>query len=330
MDTKNPPAFLTTLRSNLHLASDLSPLNSLVSTPTTPAFAISHLSQPPSLSITTTPSKGSLLKPDPDAEPILSTTLAPTGAPEDRSAALRLIADSVAQQRQLAAKEVALHPATLAVTVLVIALLARVCGWRPLFTAVAGLTVSALAAIYWITIDYASLAEGINWDWLGGYTPPSTPTTGERGHTLKKQSKSEDPVVLVSKLGEEVIGALVMKVVKRERKAFVRAWTVASKCRGNGIGGGLLEEGVRIAWGKGARAFEFDRGHASKCKTRFYWNPPNMICLGVEEMSACTKLTLTKFHRYRFPSRASTNVQQWVSEERCDCENGAGRCCKGD
>ena len=170
----------------------------------------------------------------------------------------------MAQQRQLAAKELALHPATLAVTVLVIAVLARFCGWRPLFTAVAGLAVSALAAIYWITIDYASLAEKINWDWLGGYTPPSTPT-GERGNTLKKQSKSEDPVVLVSKLGDEVIGALVMKVVKRERKAFVRAWTVASKCRGNGIGGGLLEEGVRIAWGKGARAFEFDRGHASKC-----------------------------------------------------------------
>ena len=262
--TDMQPAFLTTLRSNLHLASDLSPLNSLVSTPTTPAFAISHLSQPPSLSITTTPSKESLLKHDPNSEPILSTTLAPTGAPEDRSAALRLIADSVAQQRQLAAKELALHPATLAVTVLVIAVLARFCGWRPLFTAVAGLTVSALAAIYWITIDYASLAEKINWDWLGGYTPPSTPT-GERGNTLKKQSKSEDPVVLVSKLGDEVIGALVMKVVKRERKAFVRAWTVASKCRGKGIGGGLLEEGVRIAWGKGARAFEFDRGHASKC-----------------------------------------------------------------
>ena len=261
------PAFLTTLRSNLHLASNLSPLNSLVSTPTTPAFTISHLQQPSPLSITATPSKKSprksSLKLEPKPEPILSTVLAPPGAPEDRSAALRLIADSVVQQRQLAAKELVLHPATLAVIVLVLAALAQFCEWRPLFTAVAGLTVAALAAIYWVTIAYATLAERINWDWLGGYTPPSTPT-GERGSSLKRQSKCDDPVVLVSKRGEEVIGALVMKVVKRERKAYVRAWTMDSNCRGKGIGGGLLEEGVRVAWGKGARAFEFEKGHASK------------------------------------------------------------------
>ena len=170
----------------------------------------------------------------------------------------------MAQQRQLAAKELVLHPATLAVIVLVIAFLAQFCQWKSLFTAIAGLTVTALAAIYWITIDYATLAERINWDWLGGYTPPSTPT-GERSGGLKKQSKCDDPVVLVSKWGEDVIGALVMKVVKRERKAYVRAWTVDSSCRGKGIGGGLLEEGVRAAWGKGARAFEVERGHASKC-----------------------------------------------------------------
>lgn len=156
-----------------------------------------------------------------------------------------------------------LHPATLVVIVVVIAVLAQFCEWRSLFAAVAGLTVAASAAIYWITIGYANLAERINWDWLGGYTSPSTPT-GDRGNGLKKQSKCEDPVVLVSKWGEEVVGALVMKVVKRERKAFVRAWTVDSRCRGKGIGGGLLEEGVRVAWGKGARAFEIERGHASK------------------------------------------------------------------
>ena len=156
-----------------------------------------------------------------------------------------------------------MHPASLAVIVLVVAALARVCPWRPLFTALAGLTIAALAELYWITIDYATLAEKINWDWLGGYTPPSTPT-GERSSGLKKQSKSDDPVVLVSKLGDEVIAALVMKVVKRERKAYVRAWTVDSSCRGKGIGGGLLEEGVRVAWGKGARAFEFEKGHASR------------------------------------------------------------------
>ncbi|KAL9134797.1 MAG: hypothetical protein Q9175_004019 [Cornicularia normoerica] len=283
---RSSSTFLSTLRSNLQLASDLSPLNSLVSTPTTPGFAISHLPQPSSLSITTTASKKSSLRLDPKPKPILSTALAPPGAPEDRSAALRLIADSVVQQRQLAAKELVLHPATLAFIVLVIAALAQFCEWRPLFTAVAGLTVAALAAIYWITIDYATLAERINWDWLGGYTPPSTPT-GERNSGIKKQSKCDDPVVLVSKWGEEVIGALVMKVVKRERKAYVRAWTVDSSCRGKGIGSGLLEEGVRVAWGKGARAFEFERGHANSHRVL-----PPLFNGGSEKRDATARVVL--------------------------------------
>ena len=49
-------------------------------------------------------------------------------------------------------------------------------------------------------------------------------------------------------------------MVKRERKAYVRAWTVDKEYRGRGIGSSLLEQGVRVAWGRGARGVGFEEG----------------------------------------------------------------------
>ena len=79
---------------------------------------------------------------------------------------------------------------------------------------------------------------------------------------------------------EEIIGALVMRVMRKEKRCVVRAWTVKGRYRGNGVGRGLLEEGVRVAMGKGcvvaggwqdkeketgAGGMEFDEGHVSMC-----------------------------------------------------------------
>ena len=55
----------------------------------------------------------------------------------------------------------------------------------------------------------------------------------------------------------------MLRVVKRERKGYIRAWTVDSSHRGKGVGVGLLQEGVRVAWSKGARSMEFDAVHAN-------------------------------------------------------------------
>ena len=114
------------------------------------------------------------------------------------------------------------------------------------------LTLLGLATLYYITLPYGHLALDIDTDWL------ETPRKNG-GH-----GKCEDPIVLVSRWGEEIIGALVLRVVKRERKGYVRAWTVEPSYRRKGIGSGLLEEAVRVAWGKGARCVIFEEGHASK------------------------------------------------------------------
>lgn len=127
---------------------------------------------------------------------------------------------------------------------------------------------AALAALYWTTAEYAILAQRINWEWMSGSSPPAIPS-GEQVNSPKKHSKCDEPLVLVSKRGKDVIGTLVMKVVKRKRKAYVRAWTINSAQRNKGFGGGLLEDGVRTAWGKGARAFEFEYEYA--CESFLYF-----------------------------------------------------------
>ncbi|KAL8913883.1 MAG: hypothetical protein Q9171_001376 [Xanthocarpia ochracea] len=82
------------------------------------------------------------------------------------------------------------------------------------------------------------------------------------------EGRDVENVVVVSKWGqeEEIIGALVMRVLRKEEKAVVRAWTVKLRYRGKGVGRALLEEGVRVAKEKGVGSMEFERDHANSHK----------------------------------------------------------------
>ena len=272
-----PIAFLTTLRSNLHLsACPDSPYSSLVSTPTSAAFSSTALLAYP----TPSPLSISASVTHYEQPPVSEASPTPVNAvitPDEehyRAEALRLIADSVAEQRQSAAKAVLLHPYSVAVTVLLTGFLARYCSLRILFAISTTLIVVVLAVLYWVTREYPVLAANIDQEWLE--TPHRSRGTDNHngngnvngngngnGNNIKKHSKCEDPIVLVSRLEEEVIGSLVLRVVKRERKAYVRAWAVQSSHRGKGVGAGLLQEAVKVAWGKGARCMEFEAAHAN-------------------------------------------------------------------
>ena len=156
------------------------------------------------------------------------------------------------EQRWLAGKAAVSSQVTVAGVLLFTSILWKFCSLRVLAMTTLTLTLLGLATLYYITLPYGHLALDIDTDWL------ETPRKNG-GH-----GKCEDPIVLVSRWGEEIIGALVLRVVKRERKGYVRAWTVESSYRRKGIGSGLLEEAVRVAWGKGARCVIFEEGHASK------------------------------------------------------------------
>ncbi|KAJ4368206.1 hypothetical protein N0V83_006562 [Neocucurbitaria cava] len=261
-------AFLTSLSANLRIDPDLpSPLG----TPTT--FRLnnfSHQPLPPTpLSFSTLPAP--LSYPSPAETKIMSSTeaTAPVKPPADelpqlttytaesednRIEGLRLVADSVAQQRQVSSKVLMVHPISLAGYLAIVAIAAQyMLRWyndkMMVATTVGGITMSFLIFIRWMTGPYIGIAEDINLEWLG-----------------------EDRLI-VSKWGEDIIGALVLgwadndaakkRGRRRRGKAVVRAWTVKLKYRGKGVGEGLLEEAVKVAGERGADGIVFDQDHAN-------------------------------------------------------------------
>ncbi|KAF1846712.1 uncharacterized protein K460DRAFT_281785 [Cucurbitaria berberidis CBS 394.84] len=260
-------AFLTSLSANLRIDPDLpSPLG----TPTT--FRLNSFSLPPlpptPLSFSTLPAP--LSYPSPAETITMSSTEATApaksiteGLPQlstytaesedDRVEGLRLVADSVAQQRQVSSKVMMVHPVSLAAYLAVVAIAAQyMLRWYNdvlmVGTTVGGITMTFLIFIRWMTGGYIGVAEDINMEWLG-----------------------EDRLIVV-KWGEDIIGALVLgwaddaakkRGRRRRGKAVVRAWTVKLKYRGKGVGEGLLEEAVKVAGEKGADGIIFDGDHAN-------------------------------------------------------------------
>ncbi|KAF3032743.1 hypothetical protein E8E11_002471 [Didymella keratinophila] len=262
-------AFLTSLSANLRIDPDLpSPLGTPTTFRTNSHYSSqSHPHVPTSLSYSTLPAPA---YPSPLEAEIMpsSEASAPEQAPtnelpqlstytaeseDDRIDGLNLIADSVAQQRQVASKMMIFHPINLAVLGVVLAVVAqymRKHGDPFVFaTTAGGITMSFLILIRWLTGGYIGFAEDIGTEWLG------------------------DDRVIVAKWGNDVIGALVLgwadgdaakkRGRRRRGKAIIRGWTVKLKYRGKGVGEGLLEEAVKIAGEKGADGILFAGDHAN-------------------------------------------------------------------
>ncbi|KAF2719117.1 hypothetical protein K431DRAFT_286999 [Polychaeton citri CBS 116435] len=196
-------------------------------------------------------------------------------SPDDRADALKLVADSIAQMRQTANRSLIFHPLNMSVTVAALALLARYMlssasnDITITATACSGVLISFFVLCRFLTQGYLSLAERVNWAWLEGAEDGSS--SGGAGPTD----------VLVTKFGEEIIGALVIEWVSGEssrskrKKAWrgeIRAWTVRLRYRGKGVGTALLEDAVGLARRKGAESIDFADDHANSDRIlpRFY------------------------------------------------------------
>jgi hypothetical protein len=172
---------------------------------------------------------------------------------EDKVDALKLIADSVAQQRQVAARILTFHPLCLAIFTVVLAVISQYIYTTPrdlprVATTWAGLVMAYLVGVRMFTKEYLNYAEDVNWAWLDG----------DR--------------IIVTKFGDAIIGALVLGWVsgdgrgsrrKRVGRGLIRAWTVKMRYRGKGVGTGLLEEAVGLVNEKGGDGIDFAEEHAS-------------------------------------------------------------------
>ena len=208
--------------------------------------------------------------------PPLTTFLVESEA--DKTDALRLIADSIAQQRQAASRILIFHPLNIAAYILVLGLVSqfmfRVRDDLPLlFTTAGGITMVALVVVRSAAGEYLFLAEKITLRWL------RSSYGTEAGH-------DDEDHIIVTRFGDEIIGAVVLRLIPSEHqagrsrkgrpvvangktldhgKALVRAWTVKLRYRHKGVGGDLLVEGIKLARARlGPDAIiEFAKDHAS-------------------------------------------------------------------
>lgn len=172
---------------------------------------------------------------------------------DEKVAALKLVADSVAQMRQSANTGLIFHPLNMTVAVAIISLLARFMydrgyDWVTIGTTCSGLIMVLLALCRYATQGYLLAAEDINWDWLGGAD------------------------VIITKFGDEIIGTVMIDWLSDEsrqkrKKAWrgeIKAWTVRLRYRGKGVGLALLEDAMKECRRQGAETIKFSQNHASK------------------------------------------------------------------
>jgi ribosomal protein S18 acetylase RimI-like enzyme len=187
-----------------------------------------------------------VLPPNPlEGVPELKTTTLITE--DDKTAALKLVADSIAQQRQFASRTIMFHPLFIATYVLLLAIMTKflykdVGDIGIVITTGAGVSMAVLVAVRSCTAGYIHLAEEFTWAFA----------TNEDG---------EQDIIIGSRYGEELIGALILRLErnsngggKKKSKGFktggealIRAWTVRIKYRGTGVGTELLEEAIRVS-----------------------------------------------------------------------------------
>ncbi|KAJ5550587.1 Acyl-CoA N-acyltransferase [Penicillium sp. DV-2018c] len=202
-------------------------------------------------------------------------------------AALKLIAASVAEQRQQAAKHLISHTLFL-VPIAVIVLWANKkiyedpSSW--LYTIVQSAT--ALSTVLLILkrlvdgyLDEAARVGTIKWLY-GNY--PGIETTRDNEQTDPAfTSENGTTFVLVYRFKMRIIGVLVMSTVSRDDQsgtyasarptakkyeAFIRAWTVESAFRGHGVGGELLNQAVKMCHPKGWQGPRFANAHANSLR----------------------------------------------------------------
>lgn len=182
----------------------------------------------------------------------------------DRVDALRLIADSVAQQRQEASRAVITHPVVVAVAMAVVAgiyqsVYREFSDVATVVTTAAGLLMAGMAGVGYLTYGYLDLAE----------------KTGTWSFLRADNARDED-ILLVTKYGEAVIGVVVLRLCSpadsRPRttrsktaanKAIIRAWTVRRRYRHKGVGAALLEEAITLCRNNHWEGPEFADDHAN-------------------------------------------------------------------
>ncbi|KAI0402090.1 hypothetical protein F4802DRAFT_390461 [Xylaria palmicola] len=250
---KTSTAFFIFLRANLVASS------SGLSTPIMDPISSTALPSPLSSPLVAVESPADAV---PDDLPPLSTSILEAEA--EKEDALRLIADSIAQQRQTSASYLISHPFLLPPLAVALAGAYQYAwGYRQdlgtTLLMMCGVIMTYLLGIRYYTGGYIQAAEELRWSWL---SPTSSPNP----------SPSEQDLILGVHFGRQLVGALVLRLepspsssthgspgggggsgrrrsrtsLLRGGRGVIRAWTVKLRYRGQGVARDLLHEAVRL------------------------------------------------------------------------------------
>lgn len=147
--------------------------------------------------------------------------------PDDRERidALKLLADSVAQQRQIQNSALLWHPATMSLLVLLVGIIVKM-NWESAFGTVLLLTCGGVMAAFSMlgrfTVGWLEIAEEVG-----------------SGKGLKILESKE---VVVAVWRNEVIGVIAWSQEKEKEETVLKVWgfTVRRRERGRGVGGDLV------------------------------------------------------------------------------------------
>ncbi|KAF4473049.1 gnat family [Fusarium albosuccineum] len=158
--------------------------------------------------------------------------------PKEKKDALKLVVDSVAQQRQVASRTIIFHPVSLATFAAALAVAHYVAGVGNDFSAMLitypGIIITYLVAVRFYTSAYIRIAEDT--DWLGW---------------LKNSDGVEDTII-GARFGQDIIAAVILRLdgssgrKSSDKRALIRAWTTRTKYRRRGLGGDMLREAIKI------------------------------------------------------------------------------------
>lgn len=175
--------------------------------------------------------------PDDNNDDIPDLTLGVLTTKADKAAALRIIADSIAQQRQRAVRHVFFHPLPFTLLLGLLTAVYRFAWARDkrhdLGTALllaSGAVMAYLHAIRYLASGYLRAAEALSWDFLSG---------GEEG----EGDGGVEDLVVGTKFGDKLVGALVLRLERPGQSSSSSSSSLPSPpsaANGNSIGNGNI------------------------------------------------------------------------------------------
>jgi multisubunit Na+/H+ antiporter MnhB subunit len=154
----------------------------------------------------------------------ISTTLLAS----EKICALRLVSDSIAQQRQTLNRRIITHPYFLAPTLLLFAVIIKLNYHRTsdlstVTILLAGVTIALLSLVSRYSSEYLERAEAVG-----------------NANGLRSFVDAPEREVIIAKWGERVIGTVVLSFFEGNMDAQVWTWTVERRYRGKGLGRDLV------------------------------------------------------------------------------------------